>query len=296
MLFHMKINLSKNVTYDKILIGKLYQEKYFFNNEYPQDDKVYDLISSYYSIDKKFIAIGYGSADVLNRIIGNLSLDDLFVIEPTFHGAERFCRYHNVMYIPWKYKNFNQIDIEDIPSNCNIYIANPNGNNGHAFSLDSLKKLLKRSKLLIIDEAYIDYGGESIIKERASNLIVLRTFSKSLGLPDIRCGFAVASENNINLIRSTELPYCSTGRTEKILKKYINQIPDTVERMIDARNFVESKFECIKSKGNYVLLNKKYESLFKDKAIISYRDKFLRIALTNKEFFEKIWEENLKKH
>ena len=37
MLFHMKINLSKNVTYDKILIGKLYQEKYFFNNEYPQD-------------------------------------------------------------------------------------------------------------------------------------------------------------------------------------------------------------------------------------------------------------------
>ena len=290
-----KLNLSKNVAYDKVLLGKLYQEKYSYTNEYPQDHSVYDIISAYYTIDKKNIAIGFGSGDVLNRIIGNLDIDSLYVIEPTYHGAERFCKNHDVMYLPWRYSNFNQINLEDIPSRCNIYLANPNGNNGHCFDPNDLRKLIKRSNLVILDEAYIDYGSESLIDEVSSKLIILRTFSKSLGLPDIRCGFAIAPENYIKLIRKTELPYCSTGKTSEILRKYIHTIPQTVKRMVDARNFVESKFNCTLSKANYVLLNKKYESLFKDRAIISYRGNFLRVALTNKEFFQKIWAENQKK-
>lgn len=290
------LDLSKNVIYDMVLLGKIHQEKKPPSNDYPNDEKVYDIISEYYKIDKKNIAIGLGSGEVLSRVISNLKLSELYVIEPTFHGAERFCRNSGIMYIPIYYKDFNEIDIEDIPVNTYIYLANPNGNNGHSFRKEDIQYLIDNNKLVIIDEAYVDYGGDSFIYERRDNVVVLRTFSKSLGLPWLRCGFAVSTARNISDIRSTELPYCSTHNADYILENNITEIPATVERMLKTKSYVEALFDHAPSSGCYVLLDKKYENLFKGKCKYAYRGDYLRISLTNESFFRYIWEESQKKN
>ena len=290
------LDLSKNVVYDRVFQGQVRHEKYIFENLYPDDLKVYNLISNYYKISTKNIAIGFGSGEILSRILQSFKFKDLHVLEPTYHGAERFCNYHNIEYKPIYYSDFNKIDIEDLPINTNIYIANPNGNNGHSFSKKEIQYIIDNNNLVILDEAYIEYGSESFINKFQSNVIILRTFSKSLGLPGIRCGFCVSTTSNIQKIRSIEMPYCSTSYSGMILENHIDKIPKIVERMKIGKTYIESSFDHIKSDGCYVLLDKKYDNIFKDKFLYSYRGDYIRLALTNKELLEGVWLENLEKH
>jgi histidinol-phosphate aminotransferase len=63
--------------------------------------------------------------------------------------------------------------------------------------------------LLIVDEAYMDFANESVIRECAlrKNLMVLKTLSKSFGCAAVRVGFAVSCKENINVIKTLKSPY-----------------------------------------------------------------------------------------
>ena len=278
------IDLSRNIHYDEIFLGQIQAclgNLDIDSNEQVSDDNVINIISSYYNIDKKHLSIGFGSGDVLKRIIDLPEVDHLYVLEPTFRGAMVYARNKGISYRPLHYTNFNEIQLSLFPANSIIYIANPNGNNGHSFKKEDLLEIIRRSKLTILDEAYIEFGGESLITDICDKLIVLRTFSKSLGLPNIRCGFAVSSESNINKLKRHDLLYNSTNLAYHILKEKIDQIPVIVDRMKHGKYFLENNFDHIKSDGNYVLLADKYKDVFSKFCKFSTRGDYLRIALTN---------------
>lgn len=278
------IDLSKNIHYDEIFLGQIQicmGSLNLVSNEQPSDDGVRDIISSYYNINKKNVSIGFGSGDVLKRIIDLPEVDHLYVVEPTFRGAMTYAQNKGITYIPLNYTNFNKMPLSMFPVNGIIYIANPNGNNGHSFKKEDLLTIIKRNKLTILDEAYVEFGGESLMADVSDKLIVLRTFSKSLGLPGIRCGFAVSSESNIDKLKRHDLIYNSTNLAHRILKEKIDQIPLIVDRMKQGKVFIEQNFNHIKSDGNYVLLDSKYADTFSKFCKFSTRGDYLRIALTN---------------
>jgi len=278
------IDLSKNIHYDEVFLSQIRARLDDFNihsNEQPSDDGVMGIISNYYNIDKKNLLIGFGSGDVLKRIIDLPEVNHLYVVEPTFRGAMIYARNKGISYRPIRYTKFNDIQISTFPANGIIYIANPNGNNGHSFEKEDLHEVIRRSKLTILDEAYIEFGGDSLINDVSDKLIVLRTFSKSLGLPSIRCGFAVSSESNIKKLRRHDLIYNSTALAYHILKENIDQIPAIVNRMTCSKELLQSNFDHIKSNGNYVLLDSKYTDIFSKFCKFSTRGDYLRIALTN---------------
>ena len=84
-----------------------------------------------------------------------------------------------------------------------FFLTNPNAPTGVAFSLGEIEQALQAiDGLLVVDEAYVDFGGESAIPllQAYENLIVVRTFSKSYALAGMRVGFALASEAVVALL------------------------------------------------------------------------------------------------
>jgi histidinol-phosphate aminotransferase len=112
------------------------------------------------------------------------------------------------------YCDFYGIDYEKVPlatdfcvdvegflcrDSCGIIFANPNAPTGISLPLEGIRTLLlryPRDKVVIVDEAYVDFGGESAIPllEEHPNLLVVRTFSKSMSLAGLRLGFVIGNE------------------------------------------------------------------------------------------------------
>lgn len=91
-----------------------------------------------------------------------------------------------------------------------IFLTNPNAPTGVSFPLAEIEALLdSTAALVVIDEAYVEFGGESAVEllERYSNLIITRTFSKAYGLAGLRVGYAFADRNVIGILDSIRDSY-----------------------------------------------------------------------------------------
>lgn len=173
----------------------------------PDNEPLLSALSEYYGLDKKMIFTGVGSDDVLSMCFLTFFNSGRPVLFPdiTYSFYDVWADVYRLPYKTLILDDDFRIDPTDYAvSNGGIVIANPNAPTGVSLDLDKIEYIVSHSRdsVVIVDEAYIDFGGESALPllERHENLIVVRTMSKSRALAGLRVGYAFGNERLIKYL------------------------------------------------------------------------------------------------
>lgn len=173
--------------------------------EYPLGgvERLIEMISKFVKVPTSMIGIGNGSDQILDLILSNFASKQTKVLtsNPTFSFFEERCKLYSIPLIAIPFSDDMKLDASKFlkeSKNADIlYLDSPNNPTGFQFSKTELQKLIKSfNGLIIIDEAYgefSDYSLSSLVNTQ-SNLIVVRTLSKSFGMAGIRLGYFVANK------------------------------------------------------------------------------------------------------
>ncbi len=176
------------------------------------DPECRDLVAvaaSKYGVNKNNLLFTNGSDEILNFSFMAFCDEKSPAVFPdiTYGFYPVFARLNRIPYTEIPLKDDFSIDINDYKSiNKTIFIANPNAPTGIALSLSDIETIVQSNpnNVIVVDEAYVDFGAESAIRllEKYDNLLVTQTFSKSRSLAGARLGVGVGSEEIIaDLIR-----------------------------------------------------------------------------------------------
>lgn len=242
-------------------------------------------ITNYYSLSEEQVFVGNGSDEVLamaflgllghnkNILFADITYSFYPVYGDVFNKAYRL--------IPLK-EDFSIPVEEFLCSNGGIVICNPNAPTGKQMNIDDIRKILDYNKesVVIIDEAYIDFGGESAVPliDEYPNLLVIQTFSKSRSLAGLRIGFALGQrdliigletvKNSINSYTLDKLAIVG-GTAAMDDREYFEM---TKEKVIKTRERTAAElkrlgFNVIESKANFLFAS---HNILSAEAIYTY--------------------------
>ena len=157
-----------------------------------------------------------------------------------------------------------------------IFIPNPNQpieDNLSIKEIENICKVCKKKKVLVvIDEAYYMFGAPTAIKLRKKfeNILILRTFSKSFGVPSIRFGYVIGNKKLIKILNSYRLTYESNLFSDLVVKYFIQNnsiVTNYIQKVKKGRDFLKNRLIKLKldvygKNSNYLLID------FKNKIIL----------------------------
>ena len=164
-----------------------------------------------FTITPDMIFCGNGSDEVLSFVFYTFFDSDRPLVMPefTYSFYPVYCGYYNIPMCQVPLKETWELDVDKMLEEANkndsaIIFANPNAPTGIALKRAEVAAMIEKApqdKIFIVDEAYADFGDESCIPllEKYGNLVIVRTFSKSLSFAGMRLGYIVASPD---LVRS----------------------------------------------------------------------------------------------
>lgn len=275
-------------------------------------------IAEYYGVSEDEVFVGVGSDDVLSVAFLTCFSSDKPILFPdiTYSFYDVWC---DVYRIPFETKpldeNFRIVPSDYYGVNGGVVIANPNAPTGIGESVEFIEDIVKHNadSVVIVDEAYVDFGGTTSLEltRKYDNVLVVRTFSKSRAFAGMRIGFAIGSKELIKSMNDVKfsinsytmnLTAINYGRAVLADDEYFK---DTVGRVIDTREWSVNKltelgFKCLPSQANFVFASptkntakEVFEYLKTKNIYVRYFNKprineYLRITIGTKEQMEKL--------
>lgn len=241
---------------------------------YPDPDAtaLKQAIADYYQLNLKQVFVGNGSDEVLAHCFKALFdpsrpilfPDISYSFYPVYCGL--FELEANTIALN---KNF-EINIADYQQDCGgIIFPNPNAPTGRLLALDAIESLLQQhpNSVVVVDEAYIDFGGESAacLVQKYENLLVIQTMSKSRSLAGLRIGFALGHADLIeglervkNSFNSYPMDTCAIAagvaamQDQAYFKQSCQQVMDSREYL--TQGLKSLGFDVIPSAANFVFV------------------------------------------
>lgn len=226
--------------------------------------------SEVFSIDTDEILFTNGSDEILNFAFSAFCDETHHAVFPdiTYGFYPVFAEINRVPYEEIPLKDDFTISVDDyIGINKTIFIANPNAPTGIALSLNDIEKIVSSNpeSVVVIDEAYVDFGTESAVSliHKYSNLLVTQTFSKSRSLAGGRLGFGIACKEliaDLNTIKYSTNPYNINSLTQAVGAGVLEDEEYTksnCKTIIENREYLTKKLEAmgffvLPSKANFV--------------------------------------------
>lgn len=280
-----------------------------------------EAIAKYYKVDVSNVFVGNGSDDVLAVAFQSFFNSDKPIVYPdlTYSFYPVWCSLFGIEYKNYPVGDDFRINPEDYKEqNGGVVIPNPNAPTSLGEGLDFVEKILNynQDSVVIIDEAYVDFGGTSSIPliNKYENLLVTGTFSKSRSLAGLRIGFAIGSKALIDVMEAVKNSYNSYTVDSLSIEMGAASIEDdeyfksTCQKVIKTRERVTIElkklgFDVLDSQTNFIFathnehnMKSLFEYLKTQKVFIRYFslpriENYVRITIgTNEEmdiFLEK---------
>ncbi len=190
----------------------------------PESTALREKAAQVYGVRPQQILVTNGSDEVLNFAFMAFGSEKAAFAFPdiTYGFYPVFAEVNHVPYVQIPLQEDFTINPQDYMNiGKNIVIANPNAPTGLCLPLSDIEAIVKSNpdNVVIVDEAYVDFGGESAVKlvDQYDNLLVTQTFSKSRSMAGARLGFGIGNEKliaDLNTIKYSTNPYNVNRMTE----------------------------------------------------------------------------------
>ncbi len=318
----IKLNTNENPFPPSPMVTKVLDE---FNTDrlriYPDTDStvLVNALAKRYNVKPGNVFVGVGSDDVLSMAFMTFFNSDKPILFPdiTYSFYDVWADVYRIPYKTFPLDDDFKINKEDYKcENGGIIIPNPNAPTGVLESTAFFEEIVKANpdSVVIVDEAYIDFGGESCIKlcEKYENLLVVQTFSKSRSMAGMRIGFAIGSEKLIKYMNDVKFSvnsytmnpvsqYCGAVAVED--EEYFKK---TVDEIIAVREYSKERLTALgftfpDSYSNFIFASHKeksakdiFEALKERKIFVRYWNKerinnHLRITIGTREQMDKMF-------
>ncbi|CAN7284938.1 histidinol-phosphate transaminase [Pseudomonas solani] len=236
----------------------------------PNSDRLKQAVAEYYGVTTAQVFVGNGSDEVLAHIFHGLFQHGRPLLFPdvSYSFYPVYCGLYGIPFEALPLDEQFQIRVEDYARpNAGIIFPNPNAPTGCLLALEAVEKLLQGSPdtVVVVDEAYIDFGGQSAIAlvDRYPNLLVTQTLSKSRSLAGLRVGLAVGHPDLIEALERIKNSFNSYPLDRMAIVGAAAAFEDrewfeqTCAKVIDSRERVVSElvkrgFEVLPSAANFI--------------------------------------------
>jgi histidinol-phosphate aminotransferase len=283
----------------------------------PNSEKLREAIGNYYNLPASMIFTGNGSDEVLSFCFYAFFDKDngpILFPEHSYSFYPVYCGFYDIPFKRIPLKSDFSISIDSYINEQNysgIIFPNPNAPTGTYLELSEIERLMtntKKDRIVIIDEAYIDFGGESAVKlvNNFDNLLIVQTFSKSRSLAGLRVGFAIGNEKIISALITVKDSFNSypldtlAQNAAKIAIVDIDHFELNKAKIIETREFTINElkiigWEILPSLANFIFIRKNnvsgseiYEKLKNKGLLVRYFgdtgiEDFVRITIGKKE-------------
>lgn len=222
-------------------------------------------------ISAEQIVVGNGSDDILSMAFLAFfnSKEPILFPDLTYGFYKVWADLYHIPYQEVPLNNQFEIEMTDyLGENGGIVIANPNAPTGLFKSLAEIEEIIQANQdvVVIIDEAYVNFGGETALPllEKYDNLFITRTFSKDASLAGLRVGYGVGSSQLIgviNAVKNSVNPYNVDSIAEKVATAAVESwdyYAENCQKIMATRDWFGAElanlgFEVLPSATNFIL-------------------------------------------
>ena len=197
------------------LLGSMKYENFRLYPD-PNASMLIDALSDHYKVPSDQIFVGVGSDDVLSMAFLTFFNSDKPILFPdiTYSFYDVWADLYHIPYTRCPLDdNFRIVKEDYLKENGGIIFPNPNAPTGVLEDVSMIEEIIAKNKdvVVIIDEAYIDFGGKSVLPliDKYDNLLVVQTFSKSRAMAGMRIGFAFGSKKLIKYLSDAKFSFNS---------------------------------------------------------------------------------------